>query len=176
MDAFSYLAREHVLVSRLAELYRVPGEQVAERVEQTVAQLREAEKEMEKLRAQLVLANVGALAEAARDVAGVAYVGTEAPEGAGANDVRTLAQEIRGRMPVDRPAVVAVTARASGKASLVVATNAAGRDRGLSAATLVKSALSGRGGGSPELAQGGGVPAGDAVTLLTAVEKALAIA
>jgi alanyl-tRNA synthetase len=174
IDAFNHLAREHLLVSRLAELYRVPGEQVAERVEQTVAQLREAEKELEKLRAQLVLANVGALADTARDVAGVAYVGTEAPEGAGAGDVRTFAQEIRGRMPVDRPAVVAVTARANGKASLVVATNAAAGDRGLSAAALVKGALSGRGGGSPELAQGGGVPAGDAPALLAAVEKAIA--
>jgi alanyl-tRNA synthetase len=174
IDAFNHLAREHVLVSRLAELYRVPGDQVAERVEQTVAQLREAEKELEKLRAQLVLANVGALASAARDIGGVAYVGTEAPEGAGANDVRTLAQEIRGRMPVDRPAVVAVTARSGGKASLVVATNVAARDRGFSAATLVKAALSGRGGGSPELAQGGGVPAGDAASLLSTVEKAIA--
>ncbi len=174
IDAFNHLAREHLLVSRLAEMYRVPGEQVADRVEQTVAQLREAEKELEKLRAQLVLANVGALADAARDVAGVAYVGTEAPEGAGANDVRTFAQEIRGRMPVDRPAVVAVTARANGKASLVVATNPAARDRGVSAAALVKGALSGRGGGSPELAQGGGVPAGDAAALLAAVEKAIA--
>jgi alanyl-tRNA synthetase len=174
MDAFGYLAREHLLVSRLAELYRVPGDQVADRVEQTVAQLREAEKELEKLRAQLVLANVGAMAAAARDVGGVAYVGTEAPEGASANDVRTLAQEIRGRMPAERPGVVAVTARAGGKASLVVAVNAAARERGLSAATLIKSALSGRGGGSPELAQGGGVPAGDAPSLLAAVEKAIA--
>ena len=32
----------------------------------------------------------------AEDLGGVAYVGTEAPEGASANDVRTLAQEIRG--------------------------------------------------------------------------------
>src|SRR5262249_49771117 len=170
IDAFNHLAREHLLVSRLAELYRVPGEQVADRVEQTVAQLREAERELEKLRAQLVLTNVGALADAARDIGGVAYVGTEAPEGAGANDVRVLAQEIRGRMPVDRPGVVAVTARANGKASLVVATNAAGRDRGLSAAALVKGALSGRGGGTPELAQGGGLPASAAPTLLAAVE------
>jgi alanyl-tRNA synthetase len=174
IDAFNHLAREHLLVSRLAELYRVPGEQVADRVEQTVAQLREAEKELEKLRAQLVLANVGALAATARDLAGVAYVGTEAPEGAGANDVRTFAQEIRGRMPLDRPAVVAVTARANGKASLVVATNAAAGDRGLSAAALVKGALSGRGGGSAELAQGGGVPDTDAPALLAAVEKAIA--
>jgi alanyl-tRNA synthetase len=176
LDAFDYLAREHVLVSRLAELYRVPNEQVAERVEATVAQLREAERELEKLRAQLVLANVGGLAAGARDVGGTAFVGIEAPEGAGANDVRTLAQEIRGRMPADRPGVVAVTGRAGGKASLVVAVNGPGRTRGFSAADLVKGALSGRGGGNADLAQGGGLPAAEAPSLLSAVEKALAAA
>jgi alanyl-tRNA synthetase len=174
IDAFSYLAREHLLVSRLAELYRVPVEQVGDRVEQTVAALRDAERELEKLRAQLVLAGAGSLAEQARDVDGVAYVGTEAPEGASANDVRTLAQDIRGRIPVQRPGVVAVTVRSGGKASLVVAVNAAARERSLSASDLVKGALSGRGGGSPELAQGGGVPADQAPSLLAAVERALA--
>ena len=61
----------------------------------------------------------------ARDCGGVAYVGTEAPEGAAGNDVRTLAQEIRGKIDPAGPAVVAVAARAGGKASLVVAVNAA---------------------------------------------------
>ncbi len=173
LDAFSHLAREHVLVSRLAELFRVPGEQVAERVAATVAQLRDAERELEKLRAQLVLAGAGSLAESARDVNGIAYVATEAPEGASANDVRTLAQEIRGRIPADRPAVVAVTARAGGKASLIVAVNAAAKSRGVSAADLVKGALSGRGGGNADLAQGGGLPADQAPTLLAVVERGL---
>ncbi len=171
LDAFQYLAKEHLLVSRLAELYRVPNEQVADRVEQTVAALRDAEKELEKLRAQLVLGNAAGLAGAAKDVHGVAYVGTEAPEGTGANDVRGLAQEVRGKIPGSRPAVVAVAARNGGKASLVVAVNSAARDRGLSATDLVKGALSGRGGGSPELAQGGGVPAEEAPRLLAALEK-----
>ena len=174
MDAFGFLAREHLLVSRLAELFRVPGEQVADRVEQTVTQLRDAEKELEKLRAQLVLGGAGALAAQAKDVRGVAYVGTEAPEGAAANDVRTLAQEIRGRIDPARPAVVAVAARANGKASLVVAVNQAARGRGLSAKDLVKAAFSGRGGGSDDLAQGGGLPAAEAPNLLVTVEKAVA--
>jgi alanyl-tRNA synthetase len=65
-------------------------------------------------------------------------------------------------------------ARSADKASLVVAVNAAGHDRGLSAADLVKGALSGRGGGNAELAQGGGVPAGEAPALLAAVEKLIA--
>ncbi len=174
LDAFGFLAREHLLVSRLAELYRVPNDQVAERVEQTVAALRDAEKELDKLRAQMVLGNAAGLAAAAKNLGGVAYVGTEAPEGTTANDVRTLAQEIRGKLAGDRPAVVAVAARSGGKASLVVAVNGPARTRGVSATDLVKGALSGRGGGSPELAQGGGVPAAEAPQLLTAIERRLA--
>jgi alanyl-tRNA synthetase len=174
IDAFNFLAREHLLVSRLADLYRVPADQVADRVQQTVAQLRDAEKELEKLRAQLVLGNAAGLADGARDVAGVAYVGTEAPEGTAAGDVRTLAQEIRGKITAARPAVVAVAARSGGKASLVVAVNGAGRDRGLSASDLVKGALSGRGGGNADLAQGGGVPAEEAPRLLAAIETLIA--
>ncbi|MEU7907299.1 alanine--tRNA ligase [Actinoplanes sp. NPDC049118] len=173
IDAFGFLAKEHLLVSRLAELFRVPGDQVADRVEQTVTALRDAEKELEKMRAQLVLGGAGALAEQARDLRGVAYVGTEAPEGAATNDVRTLAQEIRGKIDPARPAVVAVAARSNGKASLIVAINPAARSRGLSAADLVKGALSGRGGGNADLAQGGGVPADQVKELLTAVEKAV---
>ena len=173
LDALDFLAREHLLVSRLAELFRAKPEEVADRVEATVAQLRDVEKELERLRAQLVLANVGALADGARDVGGVAVVAVEAPEGTSGNDVRTLAQEIRGRLS-GRPAVVAVVSRASGKASLVVAVNPAAKERGLDAGELVKGALSGRGGGNADLAQGGGVPAHQAPALLTAIEKHVA--
>jgi alanyl-tRNA synthetase len=69
--------------------------------------------------------------------------------------------------------VVAVTSRNGPKASLVVAANPAAVARGISAADLVKGALSGRGGGSAELAQGGGVPAARAPELLAAVERTL---
>ncbi|MCY1142285.1 alanine--tRNA ligase [Actinoplanes sp. Pm04-4] len=173
IDAFGFLAKEHLLVSRLAELFRVPGDQVADRVEQTVTALRDAEKELEKMRAQMVLGGAGALAGQAKDLRGVAFVGTEAPEGAAGNDVRTLAQEIRGKIDAARPAVVAVAARSNGKASLIVALNAAAKGRGLSAADLVKGALSGRGGGNADLAQGGGLPADQVPVLLAAVEKAV---
>ena len=173
LDALSFAAREHVLVSRLADLYRVRPDEVGDRVEQTVAQLRDAEKELERLRAQLVLANVGALADSASQVGGVFLVAVEAPEGTSGNDVRTLAQEVRGRL-ADKPGVVAVASRGGGKASLVVAVTPAGRGRGLDAQALVKGALSGRGGGSADLAQGGGVPADQAPVLLAAVEGLLA--
>jgi alanyl-tRNA synthetase len=172
-DALSFMAREHVLVSRLAELFRVKPDEVGDRVEQAVSQLRDAEKEIERLRAQLVLSNVGALAEAASDVGGVSVVAVEAPEGTSGTDVRTLAQEIRGRL-ANRPAVVAVASRSGAKASLVVAVNPAAKQRGLDASELVKGALSGRGGGNADLAQGGGVPADQVPALLATIEKQVA--
>jgi alanyl-tRNA synthetase len=56
---------------------------------------------------------------------------------------------------------------------LIVAVNGAARSRGLDASVLVKGALSGRGGGNADLAQGGGVAADEAPRLLTAVEDAV---
>jgi alanyl-tRNA synthetase len=172
-DALAFSAREHVLVSRLAELFRAKPEEVGDRVELAVSQLRDAEKEIERMRAQLVLANVGALADGAVEINGVALVAVEAPQGTSSNDVRTLAQEIRGRL-AHRPAVVAVASRAGGKASLVVAVNPAAKARGLDAGELVKAALSGRGGGNADLAQGGGLPADQVPALLATVEKQVA--
>jgi alanyl-tRNA synthetase len=176
MDAFTYLAKEHLLVARLAEFYRVPSDQVGDRVFATIESLREAEKDLEKMRADAVLSGASAFADSARDLGGTAYVGIEAPAGAATNDVRTLAQSIAGKIAPSRPAVVAVAAVSNAKASIVVTVNGAGRDRGLSAAELVKGALSGRGGGNAEMAQGGGLPAAEAPGLLLAIEKAVAAA
>ena len=161
MDAFGFLAREHLLVSRLAELFRVPGEQVADRVEQTVAQLRDAEKELEKLRAQLVLGGAGALADAGARTCAASR--TSAPRRPRARPATTCAPWPRrsaARSTRRRPAVVAVAARANGKASLVVAVNAAAQEpRPGRGGPGQGRRCPGAGGGNADLAQGGGVPA-----------------
>ncbi|GAA3382829.1 alanine--tRNA ligase [Cryptosporangium minutisporangium] len=174
LDAFRFLAKEHLLVSKLAEQFKAKPDELPDRVASVVAQLRDAERELEKLRAAAVLSGAGDIAAGARDVNGVAVAAVEAPEGTAGNDVRSLAQEIRGRLAAERPGVVAVAARANGKASLVVAVNQAARGRGISASALVKGALSGRGGGSDDLAQGGGVPADAAPTVLASIADLVA--
>ena len=122
-------------------------------------QLRDAEKELEKLRAQLVLANVGALADAARDVDGVALVAVEAPEGTSGNDVRTLAQEIRGRLAGPARRWSRWRPGPAARRRWWSRSTRRPRSAASSAGDLVKGALSGRGGGNADLAQGGGVPA-----------------
>ncbi|WP_163506905.1 alanine--tRNA ligase [Fodinicola acaciae] len=159
IEAFRYLAKERDLVSQLAEILKSPRDNVADRVESMVTRLRDAEKELARMRAAAVLSSAGELASGAEDLDGVAYVATETPEGTGGGDIRKLAQEIRGRLDPGRPGVVAVAGATDGKASLVVAITKAAKDSGLSAADLVRGALGGKGGGNADLAQGGGVAA-----------------
>ncbi len=171
LDAFRFLAREHVLVGQLAEQFKVPADELPERIGQTVERLRAAERELEKLRGAQLLSSAGTLAEQAEDVGGTALVAVATPDGIGGNDLRSLAAEVRNRLGA-RPGVVALFSADGPKVSFVVATTSAARDRGLAAGKLVPAfapAIGGRGGGKPDLAQGGGGnPAGvpDAVTAL----------
>ncbi|MCA1655518.1 MAG: alanine--tRNA ligase [Pseudonocardiaceae bacterium] len=180
LDAFRFLAREHVLVGQLAEQFKVRPEELPERIGQTVERLRTAEKELEKLRGAQLLSSAGTLAEAAEDVRGTALVAVATPAGIGGNDLRALASEVRNRLGA-RPGVVALFSPDDQKVNFVVATTSAARNAGLAAGKLVPSfapAIGGRGGGKPDLAQGGGGnPAGvpDAVVALRkAIDQAVA--
>jgi alanyl-tRNA synthetase len=162
LDAFRYLAREHVLVNQLADTLKARPEELPDRVATVLERVRVAERELERLRAAAVLSSAGELAAAAEDVRGVAVVAARTPDGVGGNDLRALATDIRGRLG-PRPGVIALFSATDGKVSFVVATTAAARDRGLGAGALVPafaSAVGGRGGGKPDLAQGGGTDAG----------------
>ncbi|MBA3907595.1 MAG: alanine--tRNA ligase, partial [Pseudonocardiales bacterium] len=96
LDAFRFLAREHVLVSQLAEQFKVRPEELPERIGGVVERLRVAERELEKVRAGAVLASAGSLAGAAEDVGGVALVAVAAPDGVTGTDLRALACDVRG--------------------------------------------------------------------------------
>jgi alanyl-tRNA synthetase len=174
-DAYRFLAREHVLVAQLSDLLKAAPQDLPQRVNDLVERLRTAEKEIERVRVQALLAAAGQLAAAAADVAGTAFVGHLA-DGAGAADVRKLALDVRGRLPGERPGAVAVVGVTDGRPAIVVAVNDAARHAGLSAKALVKAAapiLGGSGGGKDDVAQGGGTDPTRAGEALAAVEAAL---
>jgi len=82
-----------------------------------------------------------------------------APDGTTGDDLRKLALDVRGRLGNERPAAVAVAAVNDGRPVVVVAVNDTGREWGLAAGDLVKTAattLGGGGGGRDDVAQGGG--------------------
>ncbi len=161
-DAYRFLAREHVLVSQLSEALKARPEELPERVFDLVERLRGAEKEIEKYRVGEVLAGAGSLAAGAHDVAGVQVV-AERVEGASGADARTLALDVRGRLPAGQAGAVVVIGTAGDgadtKVSVVAAVNDEARARGVSANALVGAIgplVGGRGGGKDDVAQGGG--------------------
>ncbi len=171
-DAFSFLARERAIVGQLTELMKGRPEELPERVGGLLTRLKEAERDLERLRTEQLQAAAGSLTDRARDVGGVTLLAHDAGE-ADAGDVRTMVLDLRGRLGNDRPCVVAVTGIAKGRPVVVVATNEAARGRGITAGELVRvaaGALGGGGGGKDDIAQGGGQDPAKVGEALSAVE------
>jgi alanyl-tRNA synthetase len=158
-DAYRFLAREALLVSQLAEQLKAPREELPDRIEGLVARLREAEKELEKLRGDQVLAAAAGLAAAAIDADGVAVVVRRIADGTDAGDLRKLAIEVRDRLASGSGAVAVAIAVTGGRPVVAAAVDERARARGLKAGELVgiaAKALGGGGGGRDDVAQGGG--------------------
>ena len=171
-DAYQFLAREHALVGQLTEALKARPDELADRVGSILTRLREAEKEIDRLRQAQVLAAGGQLAQGARDVYGVRFVGHDAGE-VSADDLRTLVLDVRGRLGTSAPSVVAMTGVAKGRPVVVVATNDEARRWGVKAGELVRAAagvLGGAGGGKDDVAQGGGTDASKVGEALSKVE------
>ncbi|MFD9858514.1 alanine--tRNA ligase [Streptomyces alboflavus] len=163
IEGFAHLARERDLVARIAEQVQAPRAELPERIAGLLDRLKAADRENQRLRQAALAVRAGELADRAVDVAGANVVTATVDGDAGA--ARTLALDVRGRLPGERPGVAAVALTAD-KPVLVVAVNKAGRAAGLSASALVKRLLGGRGGGSDEVAQGGGASAADLASAL----------
>ncbi|NLU66348.1 alanine--tRNA ligase [Streptomyces sp. HNM0574] len=182
VDAYQFLAREHTVVSQLTELVKGRPEELPEKVSGMLTKLKDAEKEIERFRAEKVLQAAAGLAEGAKDVHGVALVAAKVPDGTAADDLRTLVLDVRERLQAlhgaaGRPTVVALFTVTNGRPLTVIATNDAARDLGLKAGDLVRTAaktLGGGGGGKPDVAQGGGQNADAVPEAVAAVERLVA--
>ncbi|GAB0104902.1 alanine--tRNA ligase [Nocardia sp. JMUB6875] len=158
LDSYKYLAKERALLAGVASSLKVPSDEVPARVEQLVERLKVAEKELERTKMAAVLSSAGTFAEQAQRVGKVLLVAAAAPEGVGAGDLRTLVQDIKGRLGSE-PAIVVLLGNADGKVPFVAAVTKAAQDLGIKAGDLVASfgpSIAGRGGGKPEMAQGAG--------------------
>ena len=163
IDAFRFLATESTLVSQLTEQFKAPRAELADRISQVVTKLRDAERDLERMRAAQLADVAAGLAERAADVRGIAFVAHRAPDGTPVDAIRKLALDVRDQIPADRPAIVVTAGLPADRPAVVVAVNAAARSRGLAAGTLIGTAtrvLGGRGGGRDDIAQGGGAALG----------------
>jgi alanyl-tRNA synthetase len=174
-DAYAFLSREHVLVNQLTDVVKARPEELPDRVGALMTRLRDAEKEIARLRAGQVLAAAPQVAAGAKDTFGVSVVVHDAGA-ASADDLRTLVLDVRSRLGNDRPSVVAVAGVAKDRPVVVVATNDEARRWGVKAGELVRGAaktLGGGGGGKDDVAQGGGQDAAKVGEALAGIEHAV---
>jgi alanyl-tRNA synthetase len=169
MDAVAFLTRERMVAEEISRLVDAPTVDAVARVQDLVARLRAAEKELARLRSADLAGRARALADAAPREDGVAIV-IERADGLAPDDLRTLAAEVRGALGTG--AVVVVGAANDGKAQLIGTLSEDLVARGLSARSVLADAakaVGGGAGGGDDLAQAGGRDA-------TRIDDALAIA
>ena len=176
LDSFKHLAAERTLVNQLTGLMKVQSSaDLPEKINQTLAKLKAAEKELAQLRREKLQAEAGKLLENAQTIGAVRVLAHDAGE-LDANGVRELALDLRSRFGSEA-AVVAVVGVANGRPVVLVATNEGAREAGVKAGALVRVAagvLGGGGGGKDDVAQGGGQDASKIGAALDAVRDAIA--
>ena len=176
LDSFNHLAAERTLVNQLTGLMKVQSSaDLPEKINQTLAKLKAAEKELAQLRREKLQAEAGKLLENAQTIGSVRVLAHDAGE-LDANGVRDLALDLRSRFGSEA-AVVAVVGVANGRPVVLVVTNEGAREAGVKAGALVRVAagvLGGGGGGKDDVAQGGGQDASKIGVALDAVRDAIA--
>ena len=180
LDSFRHLSKERALMAGLASSLKVPSDEVPARVAILVEKLKTAEKELERVRLNAARSGAADAAGTAEQIGTVRLVAQRMASGMSAGDLRSLVGDIKSRLGSD-PGVVVLIAEADSEngptVPFVVAANQAAQDAGVRANELVQcvsTAVGGRGGGKPDLAQGSGKDAAGIEAALAAVRAELA--
>ena len=165
------------LLSDIAGTLKTSPASAPASVEKLQADLRQAQRELAALQKAAAGGQVEELSENAKDVGGFKLVVHAVGEGADADTLRTLADELLNRL---KSGVVILGGAGGGKVSLAVKVSKDLVGRGLHAGNIVREAAKvagGGGGGRPDFAQAGGKdPSKLAEALATAERLAVEMA
>ncbi len=174
VDAYSFLAREHVLLNSLNDLIKSTRvEELPERISALIARVKDVEKELAQIKTKQALAAASSLISTAEKINGISLIADDLGENLSGDDLRTIALDLRSRVKVS---VIALASAGPEKVTLVVAVDEEARTRGVKAGSLVKlasSILGGGGGGKDDFAQGGGVDRKKLSEAFNAIKSAL---
>ncbi|MCY3740641.1 MAG: alanine--tRNA ligase [Candidatus Poribacteria bacterium] len=154
--AVDNIQEETALLSDAAGLLKAPKTDLLERIERLLQEQRELEQELQQLKSQHALGNVDALVKSATLVEDVRVVASCVAD-TDRDGLRRLVDELKTRLESGVVALAAVTGNEV--AFVVGVTSDLVKNRGLQAGKIISELTQladGRGGGRPELAQGGG--------------------
>ena len=174
VDAYKFLAREHVLLNSLTEIVKGSKiEELPERISDLMNRVKEIEKELAVVRSAQAMGQISSIAESAIEIDGISTVTAVLADGVTGDDLRKIALDLRNR---SEKSVIALISSNDGKPVLVVAVSDSARAQGMKAGALVKvgsTILGGGGGGKDDFAQGGGSDSSKSVQALQAITNVI---
>jgi len=154
--AVTTIQDDEALLSDVASLLKTPKTGLSERIEQLLLEQRELEQQIQQLKSQNALSNIDILVDDATLVEGVKIVASRIDK-TDRDSLRQMVDALKSKLESGVVALASVTG--DDAAFIVGVTSDLVKDQGLHAGKLIQAITEiadGRGGGRPELAQGGG--------------------
>jgi len=175
LDAVSEFSKERELVQRLQHTLKTKRDDIPARIDDLIEQVRHLEKTISQLRQQGNASVGDDLLNKARAIGSVRAVVELVEATLDADELRTIAQQVLGKLGNDA-AVVALATQNDGRGTVLVVCNPEAIALGANGGAMVKDAvavLGGGGGGKPNLAQGGGPDGSSLPAAIESLEAAL---
>jgi len=172
IDALRALTAERELTRRLAANLKTPASELEARIQDTLEELKTAQKRISELESAQALQLVPQLLASTTKISGLNVVATAVNTGVNAEQLRSLTTAVGTELGID--SVVILGAVIADKPLVMIASGASAQQQGVRAGELAKIAaqvLGGGGGGKADFAQGGGA---DASKLSQAIQEAVA--
>ena len=165
--ALSHVREEEAQLDQVADLLSASGGDVIEKLRQVFDRQKKLERELESIKAKAASAATLDLAAGARDVNGIKVIAARL-DGADVKTLRDSVDQFKAKL-VD--CVVLLAGGSDGKIALVAGVNgsALGRIKAGELVAHVAQQIGGKGGGRPDMAQGGGEDSPQVAAALAAV-------
>jgi len=156
-DAFERFREDEVLISRSLDVLKTQRDQLPNAIERLQEELKRTRREMDELKLKIATGAIGGASsngDEAREVSGVKVVG-KIVEGLDANGMRQLSDTLLARL---KSGVVVLGRKDEGKAGIIVRVSDDLKEK-VKAGNVIKEIvpiLGGKGGGRPDMAEGGG--------------------
>ncbi|MBR9909415.1 MAG: alanine--tRNA ligase [Gammaproteobacteria bacterium] len=166
-NALRLVERNDAVLQNVAQLVKGRPDTLVDKVSQLVGQARQLEKEVLQLKAKLAAAASGDLLSSAIEVKGIKVLAVEL-EGADPKSLRDSVDQLKNKLGT---CAVLLAAVEGDKISLVAGVSKDATDRLKAGALMqfVAPKLGGKGGGRPDMAQGGGTDVASLAAVLESV-------
>ncbi|MGD9560785.1 MAG: alanine--tRNA ligase-related protein [Pyrinomonadaceae bacterium] len=157
IGAFERFREDEVLISRSLDALKTQRDQLPNAIERLQEELKRTRREIDDLKLKIATGVIGGASsngDEARDVSGVKVVG-KIVEGLDANGMRQLSDTLLARL---KSGVIVLGRRDEGKAGIIVRVSDDLKNK-VKAGNVIKEIvpiLGGKGGGRPDMAEGGG--------------------